>query len=91
MCCEEGDLPVLSTLAWRKARKAHRCWECGEPIRPGERYQHVTGMWDGDWLRFKTCADCVDTRIQVHDLADFWPAFGQAACCFVEALREASR
>jgi len=23
---------------WRRARKAHTCYGCGQPIQPGERY-----------------------------------------------------
>lgn len=84
----EGDLPTVSTTAWRKARKAHRCCECKDLIRPGERYEHATGLWEGEWSTYKTCEDCVDTRNKVHELADFIPVFGSAACCLVQAMRE---
>lgn len=90
-CCQEGDEPAVAVSAWRTAKRAHRCCECREPINPGERYQHVRGLWDGDWLTFKTCAECVDTRQQVYDMAGFVPAYGSAACCFVEEMRESSR
>lgn len=89
--CQEGDEAAVSVEAWRTAKKPHRCCECGETIKPGERYQQVRGLWDGAWITFKTCAECVDTRQQVYHLADFVPAYGSAACCFVEAMREASR
>jgi len=85
---EEGELPTVSTVAWRKARKAHRCCECKDLIRPGERYEHTTGLWDGRWETYRTCDDCVDTREKVHELADFMPAFGSAACCLIQAMRE---
>ncbi len=30
-----------------RARKEHKCCECGEPITPGQLYDKFTGMWDG--------------------------------------------
>lgn len=86
--CEEGDLPAVSRTEWRKARKAHICCECKDIIRLGERYELTAGLWDGEWKTFSTCGHCVDTRLEVFDMAGFWPAFGQANCCFVQAMRE---
>ncbi len=86
--CEEGDLPAVSRTEWRKARKAHICCECKDIIRLGERYELTAGLWDGEWKTFRTCGDCVDTRLEVFDMAGFLPAFGQANCCFVQAMRE---
>ncbi len=86
--CDEGELPSVSTTAWRKARKAHRCCECKDPILPGERYEYTTCLCDGRWETYRTCEDCVDTRAKVYDLYGFQPAFGSAACCLVQALRE---
>lgn len=45
-----------------KARKQHRCCECGDIIKKGEEYQVASGCWDGSWDRFKTCAFCVKLR-----------------------------
>lgn len=43
---------------YRKARKQHTCCECQMPILPGERYQEVFGIWDGDAALHRTCAVC---------------------------------
>ncbi len=86
--CEEGDMPSVVNTVWRKAIKEHRCCECKDFIRPGERYERTTGLWDGEWSTYNTCGDCVDTRLEVFDMAGVWPAFGSAACCFVQAMRE---
>lgn len=51
----------------RKARKAHKCEECSGAIRPGETYEYVSGMWDGNLSDFKTCARCVDLRTWVKN------------------------
>jgi hypothetical protein len=46
----------------RKARKAHKCEECGSAIKPGQRYEHVFGKWDGRLDSFKTCERCIALR-----------------------------
>lgn len=44
------------------ARKQHRCDECFRPIAPGEQYERVFGVWDGDASTFRTCAQCLALR-----------------------------
>lgn len=44
------------------ARKAHRCGECGEEIKPGQRYEYVRGCWEGDFSTHKTCLPCRNVR-----------------------------
>jgi hypothetical protein len=46
----------------RKAKKAHRCSECGREIEPGDAYEHVRGKWDGEMGVFKTCPRCLALR-----------------------------
>jgi len=46
----------------RRAGKEHKCSECGRTIGIREEYEHVSGMWDGDFSRFKTCLDCLSIR-----------------------------
>ena len=64
------------------ARKRHRCCECGSTIAKGERYQSVSGMWEGEFSHIKTCLPCAETRdkategIRAGDCCDL-PAFGQ--------------
>jgi hypothetical protein len=43
----------------RTARKAHRCTECGRPIAVGESYRFLTGLLDGRWSTYRTCAHCL--------------------------------
>src|SRR5271154_1617951 len=42
----------------RKARKDHRCTECGRAIKAGEMYQHVFSVTNGDAGVEKTCRHC---------------------------------
>lgn len=57
----ENPAEVLGTLIVR-ARKPQTCCECAEPIRPGDRYEVVSGKWDGAWSSFKTCLPCKEIR-----------------------------
>ena len=50
-----------------RARKPYRCEECSGPIAPGERYENVVGMWEGDFSTFATCERCVDLRTWVRN------------------------
>ncbi len=52
---------------WRTARKPNECCECGDPIKPGERYEYVWGKCEGDWYTAVTCETCV----KIWD--DFFP------------------
>ena len=45
-----------------KARKTHICGECHREIKPGESYEYVFGVWEGDKNVHKTCLDCVSVR-----------------------------
>lgn len=60
MCrSDDGDGPEFMDVRNPRARKPHVCDECARTIQPGEQYQVVAGLWDGDLRRFKTCAHCV--------------------------------
>jgi hypothetical protein len=39
-------VPAFTTE--RKAAKPHKCWRCGGPIKPGERYVSVSITPGGD-------------------------------------------
>lgn len=54
------------------ARKRHKCCECGGLILEGEQYHRVSGIWDGEPLRFKTCTDCWSLRTEADKNVD-WP------------------
>ena len=42
----------------RKARKPHKCLECGRIIEPGEIYIYGSGIFDHAPFNHATCADC---------------------------------
>ena len=66
-CCplSGGDgegAAAASSRTVRKARKHHRCVECREDIKPGDRHEYLSGIWDGEPDAFRTCLSCVEIR-----------------------------
>jgi len=45
-----------------KARKQHKCCECYRDIYPDEKYEYVSGVWEGNFDVYKTCIDCTSIR-----------------------------
>lgn len=63
MCYTYDDYPEFYDSVVRKARKAHKCDECGKPIEPGQLYYYGSGKFDGDFYEIKECRRC---RFDVH-------------------------
>lgn len=58
----DGEFVTMLSEATRKARKGHKCSECGRIIQKGESYKYETFAWDGSVSTSKTCADCMSIR-----------------------------
>ncbi|MCE5309607.1 MAG: hypothetical protein LLG20_18380 [Acidobacteriales bacterium] len=85
-----------------KARKQHKCCECGARIVPCQQYETVTGKSDSDIWRFKTCLPCVEIRGQFYcggswDIGNLWDSMQEYAfpsltmCCLLPLSIEAQR
>ena len=55
---DDADRYQVYSKAFPTARRTHRCTECGRTIAPGETYERVNAMYDGEWDKFTTCAHC---------------------------------
>lgn len=55
-----------------KARKDHRCCECGRTIHKGERYHTQGGLNDGYFQWHKTCAHCTIAARWLEVACDGW-------------------
>jgi len=89
--CEpnEGEPCDLWQESWRKARKQHKCCECGETIQPGQRYQYIFIIFEGDPDYKKRCEFCANevTRF-LQDNPDFQGLVpGELACALVSEMR----
>jgi hypothetical protein len=58
----DENLPEVVGTLLVKARKPQVCCECKDPILPGQRYEVVSGKWEGKWSSFKTCLPCKEIR-----------------------------
>lgn len=63
----DGDAASVFNSHVLKARKAHRCYECGEIIRTGDRYERVSGKWDGKWDTYRFCLPCSEIGLEFSD------------------------
>jgi hypothetical protein len=73
------------------ARKEYRCVECQDAIKPGERYQKIFSIFQGDIGIFKTCAFCAAEWERVLKLPhhpDHVP--GDLACHVLLEIRDAA-
>jgi hypothetical protein len=68
-CCAFEDGPEFSSEDFIVARKSHKCCECYTEIKPGDTYHYLRGLWDGEFMTFKTCEKCADLR---DSLGDVW-------------------
>ena len=55
---------LVYTARTPRARKKHKCCECGDDIQPGDLYENFRGMFPehDSWSQYKTCARCVNVR-----------------------------
>ena len=67
-CYCDHEWPKFYIEKTVKARKQHTCCECDRTINRGEQYESITGLWDGDIKRYKTCEQCSDLRESLSDV-----------------------
>ncbi|EML5944367.1 TPA: hypothetical protein SCR51_005164 [Citrobacter freundii] len=79
----------FDTTSIVKANKQHRCCECYGAINPGEQYERVFIVHDGDSSHFKTCKACCTAREWLLNETD-WPddIDGEGHSYFFTMLRD---
>lgn len=66
ICGLDGDFdPMPYCRRYYTARQSHICCECGEEIKPGDKFELVNGCWDGHWSCYKTCTPCMNIANQL--------------------------
>lgn len=55
-------------ITWHHTRLQRRCCECDLRIERGERYQRLSGVFEGQWFNYSTCEACAKVR------DEFFPA-----------------
>ena len=73
MCMiDDGDRPDFDSERWHRARKTHRCDECGRTIEVGERYRYCVLKYDGDISAHHTCRHCTDAEDWLRKACHGW-------------------
>ncbi|HKR41013.1 MAG TPA: hypothetical protein VJU59_15270 [Paraburkholderia sp.] len=91
-CYCDYDMPSVYVQTTPRARKEHRCAECGSKIEAGQQYERTFGVWDGSADQIKTCLQCVEMRdfVKAHVPCFCWEHHNLHECC-IETAREYSR
>lgn len=58
----DGEVTAEIECVLRKARKVHKCSECGRAILRHEQYEIYKGVCGGNFFTNKTCTDCMSIR-----------------------------
>lgn len=61
-CSDDFDPPSFFSQSVVKARKPHKCTECGGPITKGDSYRRSSGKWDGRVDVYTECGLCMELR-----------------------------
>lgn len=67
MCSGSDNPPEFMDVTRPKARKQHRCCECGLPIPVGEVYIKSLGKWDGDFGQYVQHVACHELLQWISD------------------------
>jgi hypothetical protein len=87
--CDCGDGPETYRETRPRARKPHKCCECGRTIQPGEIYRLLWGVWEGRPETYKTCSACQDLDAWAHDQSDcFCPTLGDLRQHVIDMVHE---
>ena len=72
----------------RVARKAWTCYECREPIEPGDAYVDIAALYDGSWDHYRICECCDEDWSRLTELGHC-KLLGDLAETIDEAYRSA--
>lgn len=71
----------------RRASRPYKCCECGEPIKPGELYEHLFTKYEDDIGTHRTCMFCAVEFERLMNLMPDGLVKGDLACALVYELR----
>ncbi len=57
---DDGETAEFWHTEHVKARKPHKCYECGDVIPVGAEYERVAMKYDGTFSNCRTCLACVE-------------------------------
>ena len=61
-CSDDADpVEFFDAVVVKRAKKEHRCDECGETILAGSAYERVSYRFEGEFAMERRCASCHET------------------------------
>ena len=85
---QEGEACDVWTTKMRVARKSHKCCECREEIKAGDRYEYIFSVFEGDIYTYKTCEFCANEyKRLLKRNPDLMEIKGDLACVLVWDMR----
>lgn len=75
-CYCDYEQPTFFRESQPRAKVRHRCGECSRVIQPGERYNKITGKWDGEFRSYARCAHCEAVAAALRVLPCFCDYYG---------------
>lgn len=88
MCgCDSGGYAEIFRQCYPKARKPHKCVDCGKTIRLGDEYEYTFQVYEGDASSTKSCLACAGIRESLADLG-FCFEMGGLRSAYIEYLDE---
>jgi hypothetical protein len=62
-CDYDGDTPDFIRIRMiKRARKPHKCYECGGIIFVGESYERIDALFEGSMHDHSECTTCLEIR-----------------------------
>lgn len=88
-CDYDTEGPSAFSESKVKARKNHKCSECGGAILVGETYQKTWGVWDSEVRTYKCCADCLEMQAwaEAHVKCMCW-VYGKTHLTMLDVMDE---
>lgn len=81
MCFEyDGQCDVYRD-AYPRAKKAHRCRECGRTIEPGQVHLKNVQLFEGYWNTTRICMECEEVRKAIARVEEEHGCHGDSAYC----------
>lgn len=73
MCSIDDAEPwTVYSQTERRARKDHRCCDCGRIIAKGERHTYATGLMEDSWYEYRACAHCMAAAGWLMRMCNGW-------------------
>jgi hypothetical protein len=87
-CPVDSEAPKVFEAQELVARKEHKCVECGGAIGKGSHHHVASGLWGGEWSRYRRCELCQNLAEALYETTKCWPSYGELVVEYEAYLEE---